>query len=116
MVFAVIGQVLLSSNVFAADAQVPCVDKVREAALRLYALHVKLDPVPTINYTDVVQRPSLTAPDGKSEYLVLETTVKPQDTPQGQHRIRMIYALSPNPGRAPDCILMGQEILDLTSL
>lgn len=101
----------LSTNAFASSHV--CEGQVSAQAAKLFALHYG-ETTENMMYTPVVQRQSLRSPDNKRDYAVLETTALIGK--MGQYRIRLIYAVLNDHDSKPYCLLMGQEILDLSSL
>ncbi len=93
-----------------------CASLVKEKATKLYALHYELDleTAATHMSDEVVERPSIKSPNKKMKYAVLETEAFPGK--MGQYRIRMIFAVLGKTNTKDDCLLMGQEILDLSNL
>ncbi len=93
-----------------------CASQVKEPAIKLLALHYDLDQATAAKAIgdEVTQRHSILAPDGKHKFIVLETiatTGKMTDL-----RIRMIFALLGDSNPSVDCVLMGQEILDMSNI
>lgn len=93
-----------------------CAGQVKAPAIKLFALHYGIDEVTAAQYItdEVTQRPSLKSLDGKRSYVVLETVA--EIGKMGNYRIRMIYAVLGNADPKQDCVLMGQEIYDMSSL
>ncbi len=107
--------VLIFANTAFAGAHF-CASEVKDKAAKLFALHNDLDlSKDTFGLSDdiSVQAP-IRSPDGKRRYSVLETTAVMGK--MGEYRIRMIFAVLGKTDPKKDCILMGQEILDLSSL
>lgn len=93
-----------------------CAHDARIQAAKLFALHYDLDEAKAteaINENVVTLKP-VPSPNGKMKYDVLETRAYIGNS--GEFRIRLIYAVFPDPKRVTHCLLMGQEILDLSSL
>lgn len=77
-------------------------------AQRLLAFHTEGDERAVVEPT-VKQRPSITNPENaKQEFVVLELF---GNVYKGRYRIRLIYYPLGN-----ECVLMGQEILELANL
>jgi hypothetical protein len=77
--------------------------------LRLYWMGESNAEVPNLSIDDTVKKVApITSPDGKRKYDVLEVNGYVY---KGSFRMRMIYALLGN-----ECVVMGEEILDLSSL
>jgi hypothetical protein len=93
-----------------------CAGEVKASAAKLVALHYEMDQDMALSMMDdqVTELPSLRSPDKKRRYTVLETNAYPGK--MGSLRVRMIYAILGNSNPKQDCILMGQEILDMSSL
>ena len=106
-----------ASSAFAEKAKHVCASQVRKHAVKLFALHYELDEATAERSIDdeVIERSPVKAPDGKRKYAVLETTAFIGK--MGLYRMRFLFAVLGNSGKPrKDCILMGQEILDLSSL
>ena len=61
----------------------------------------------------VIELPSLTLENNERPYSVLETYAEIGNG--GVYRIRMIYNVLGNQKPEEDCILMGQEIIDIST-
>jgi hypothetical protein len=102
--------VLLASRIASA---LPCEDMVNDRAAKLLALHneISLEQAATELSGVITEVAPLKAPNGKGHYSVFET-----DGIEGKsadYRIRMIIWT----GNHNDaCVLMGQEILEMSSL
>ena len=107
-----IAGVLLSTSTAYASSHV-CADKVPDQAAKLFTFHYG-ETTENMAYSPIVERPSLRSPDNKRDYAVLETTALIGK--MGQYRIRLIYAVLKDHNSKPYCLLMGQEVLDLSSL
>lgn len=111
--FIISAMSLLVTSVALADVHV-CAPLVKDNATKLFALHYGIPEVEAakkiVNTVDVM--PPLKSPNGKTNYAVLQTFALIGKG--GDYRIRMIFAvLGPS---TRDCLLMGQEILDMSSL
>ena len=93
-----------------------CASQVKAPAIKLFALHYELSEADASNSIsdDVTQLPSIRSPDGKRNYAVLQTDA--YIGKMGYYRIRMIFAVLGKDNPKEDCVLMGQEILDMSSL
>ena len=95
-----------------------CSSQVKESAAALFKLHYGQVSIrearQAVSYSSIEELPSLRSPDRRRSYSVLETYA--EIGRMGSFRIRMIYAVLGKGNPAEDCILMGQEILDLSSL
>jgi hypothetical protein len=95
-----------------------CARNVEENAKKLFLLHGSGDGVggeePPFSLAKVKELPSMKSPDGKRRYKVYETHVLVGKG--GDFRIRMIYAQLGETEFKNDCVLMGQEILDMSRL
>lgn len=106
-----------ASSAFAEKAPHACASQVRKHAIKLFALHNQLDEATAESSIDdeVIERSAVRSPDGKRKFAVLETTGFLGK--MGIYRMRFIFAVLGKSGKPRnDCILMGQEILDLSSL
>lgn len=103
-----------SSHAFAANHF--CANQVKAPAAKLFALHYELGQLEAIKAIsdEVTALAPVKSPDGKRMYSVLETTATIGK--MGLYRIRMIYALLGHDDPSKDCVLMGQEILDMSVL
>jgi hypothetical protein len=106
---------LLAAGEASADAHF-CASQVKPSAIKLFALYynVDLDEAAAVVSDEVTEMPPLKSPDGERDYVVLETDATPGK--QGYFRIRMIYAVMGNADPKIDCQLMGEEILNMSSL
>lgn len=111
-IFILIAGMLLTTSTAFANAHV-CADQVPAQAAKLFNLHYG-PTTEIVAYTPVVQKQSLRSPDNRRNYDVLETTAMVGK--MGQFRIRMIYAVLEGHDSKPYCLLMGQEVFDLSSL
>jgi hypothetical protein len=113
-----------ASSAFAKDsgtrkpaANLVCSQKALTSAKALFLLHYGADTAAAnggATFSTLTQEPSLKSPDKKMEYTVLQTIA--EIGKNGEYRIRMIYAMVGNTNTDQDCVLMGEEILDLSSL
>jgi len=98
-----------------------CASQVKEPAAKLFA-HYRGVRYRVVNankdepYTmgKIIELPSIAAPDKKLRYTVLETTALVGK--MGEYRMRFIFAILGHTNPKQDCILMGEEILDMSSL
>ena len=94
-----------------------CAQNVIEKAKQLFVLHYGAEESLAnggASFSKVVEMPPVKSPDGKRMYKNFETIAKIGK--MGLYRIRMIYAQLGDKDSKIDCVLMGQEILDLSSL
>ena len=108
------GHLALSSTALLADEEnsahsdkTSCFSDAKSKAKTLLDFYRSSDPRAAVG--EPKERPSIKSPDGKRKYRVIEV---PGFIYKGEYRIRLIYAtLSDDP-----CLLMGEEILDLSRL
>lgn len=95
-----------------------CESQVKEPAAKLFKQYYGIvslsEARSALSYSEISVLPSLRSPDRRMRYEVLETYAEVGR--MGSYRIRMIYAVLDSNNPAEDCILMGQEILDMSSL
>lgn len=105
---------LLSASALAGTPY--CASLVKAPAIKLFALHYELSDADAANSIsdEVTELAPIRSPDGKRKYSVLQTDA--YIGKMGYYRIRMIFAVLGKNSPKEDCILMGQEILDMSSL
>lgn len=93
-----------------------CHYEMKEQAIKFFAHYQEIDrETAEKSISDqFTERSSIRSPDGKRTFKVFETIALIGK--DWKYRLRFIYAIHGNKIPRQDCVLMGEEVLDLNSL